>query len=364
MKKLRIAQVGTIWERTPPKLYGGTERVVYELTEELVAMGHSVTLFATADSHTSAKLHPTYPRAAYRDKIPWENFLYPLDHISEVFKLADEFDIIHVHLNRSQDYAALVLAEYVTTPVVFTLHFMLPTIDQKERKDRNMFLMKYSQCSFVSISEAQRTLKLHYEATIHNGLDFTKWIVPKKPGKDLVWIGRFIHDKGPKEAIAVAKKLRMNLILAGKIDLLKKDSRDYFEKEIKPHIDGKQIKYIGEVNDTQKINLLKKAKVLLNPINWNEPFGLTSIEAMAMGVPVIAFDRGPMREIIVNGKTGFVVKNIQQMAKAVALAEVLNRTLISQYAKSHFSASAMAEKYVEVYQSLINKKKWPGHKKV
>jgi glycosyltransferase involved in cell wall biosynthesis len=149
MKKLRIAQVGTIWERTPPKLYGGTERVVYDLTENLVQKGHEVTLFATGDSKTSAKLQSTYPRAAYRDKVPWENFLYSLDHIQNVFRQADKFDVIHVHLNRNTDYTALVLAEYVKTPVVFTLHFLLPTKDQKDRKDRMMFLTKFKDKNFI-----------------------------------------------------------------------------------------------------------------------------------------------------------------------------------------------------------------------
>lgn len=355
MKKLRIAQVGTIWETTPPKLYGGTERVVSQLTEELVRKGHDVTLFATGDSKTSAKLFSTYPRAAYRDGLSWENFLYPLEHIAEVFLHADEFDIIHVHLNRSQDYVALPFAKLVKTPVVFTLHFQLPTPKEKARKDRRDFLTKYRDANFVSISNAQRTMDLKYVETVYNGLDFSKYKPKEKPGKDLVWIGRFCPDKGTKYAIQAAKASKMNLILAGKIDKQKKEYFDYFTKEIEPHIDGKQIKYIGEVNEKQKIALLKKAKAFLNPVMWNEPFGLTSIEAMAMGVPVIAFDKGPMREIIMDGKTGFVVKNIKEMAKAVKGVDGLNRQLISQYAKSHFSAATMAENYLKVYETLITK---------
>jgi glycosyltransferase involved in cell wall biosynthesis len=353
MKKLRIAQVGTIWETTPPKLYGGTERIVHQLTEELHKKGHEVTLFATGDSKTSAKLKSTYPRAAYRDGVPWENILYPLEHIAHVFEHAHEFDIIHVHLNKVQDYAALVLAQYVKTPVVFTIHFLIPTEKQKDRRDRFKFLGKYRSSHFVSISNAQRTMYLNYVDTVYNGLDFTRYEMPEKPGKNLVWIGRFAPTKGPKEAIEVAKLTGRNLIMAGKIDYQDQHFLKYYEEEIKPHIDGRQIQYIGEVNETQKIKLLKRAKALLNPVNWNEPFGLTSIEAMAMGVPVLAFDKGPMREIIMDGKTGFVVKNVKQMAKAIAKVETLNRSLISQYARSHFSAETMANNYIKVYESII-----------
>ncbi|MBX4198292.1 glycosyltransferase, partial [Candidatus Parcubacteria bacterium] len=221
MKKLRIAQVGTIWETLPPKLYGGTERVLHGLTEELAKRKFDVTLFATGDSKTSAKLKSTYPRAAYRDGVPWENFLYPLDHIAHAFYHADQFDIIHVHLNRSQDYAALILADLVKTPTVFTLHFELvhpKHKNWKNWKDRHYFLMKYRDHNFISISDAQRTLDLNFISTVHNGLDFSHFEMPEKPGKDLVWIGRFSHEKGTKEAIQVAKKSGLNLILAGKLD--------------------------------------------------------------------------------------------------------------------------------------------------
>jgi glycosyltransferase involved in cell wall biosynthesis len=202
---------------------------------------------------------------------------------------------------------------------------------------------------------------LNYVATVYNGLDFTKFVPPKKPGNNLVWIGRFCNEKGAKEAIQVAKKTGMNLIMAGKIDALKKDNYEYYEYEIAPHIDNRQIKYIGEVDNKQKIALLRKAKALLNPVNWNEPFGLTTIEAMAMGVPVIAFDRGPMRETIMDGKTGFVVKNVKEMAQAVKRIDELNRPLIGQYARSHFSADAMTENYLKVYEAVM-KKAYRNHK--
>jgi glycosyltransferase involved in cell wall biosynthesis len=358
MKKLRIAQIGTIWETTPPKLYGGTERVLHDLTEELVKKGHDVTLFATGDSKTSAKLSSTYPRAAYRDGIPWENTIYPLDHITRVFERANEFDIIHAHFNVPQDAIAFAMAGLVKTPVVTTIHMSLDKLKSDEKlfiglKD---FLLRYKDRHFVSISNAQRTLDLNFADTVYNGLDFSKYELPKKAGKHLVWIGRFVDDKGPKEAIMAAKKAKLPLILAGKVDYLAEDSRRYFTQHIEPHIDGKMVKYIGEVNDAQKRELLRKAKAFLMPIKWNEPFGLTMIEAMAMGVPVIAFNIGSVPEIVLDGKTGFIVKNVKHMADALKKVDTLNRSLIAQYAKNHFSAETMANGYLKVYESLIRTK--------
>jgi glycosyltransferase involved in cell wall biosynthesis len=300
-------------------------------------------------------LKSTYPRAAWRDGIHWENILYPLDHIAHVFKHAEEFDIIHVHLNRSQDYAALLFADLVKTPTVFTLHFLLPTVKDKSRKDRYEFLLKHRDHDFITISNSQRTLDLTYAATVYNGLNFDHFTMPAKPGKDLVWIGRFCHEKGTREAIEVARKTGLNLLLAGKIDKVKPEYYEYYKKEVEPFIDGKQIKYLGEVNDNQKAKLLVKAKALLVPINWNEPFGLTTIEAQACGVPVIAFNKGSSAEIVVEGKTGFIVENVNEMAKAVSKVDELNRNLIRQYTLSHFSATNMAENYEKVYHEVIKR---------
>ncbi len=358
MKKLKIAQVGSIWETTPPKLYGGTERVVHGLTEELVKRGHKVTLFATGDSKTSATLKSVLPKAAYRQGIPWTNFLYPLHHISEAFERAAEFDIIHMHFNTRADYVALVLAGMIKTPTVFTTHFAYPSESEKdkEKRERVVFLKKYKDRNFISISKAQQTLSfLNYVGKVHNGLDFSKFPFHEKAGDSLIWIGRFCHDKGTKEAIQVAKKTGQKLILAGKIDKQNAAYVKYYKEEVEPHIDGKQIIYVGEANDAQKIKLLKKAKALLMPINWNEPFGLVTIEAMACGVPVIAFDKGPMKEIIMNNKTGFIVKNVNEMAKAVNKVDQLNRKLIRQYTLSHFSAAAMADNYEKVYEEVLRK---------
>lgn len=354
-KKLRIAQIGTIWEKTPPKLYGGTERVVHDLTEQLVDRGHKVTLFATGDSITSAKLDSSTPKALYRTGVPWSNFLYPLYHISRVFERAREFDVIHMHINQRQDYVSLPMAGLVKTPTIFTLHFELPLKSDKSKEDRYKLLSKYRHRHFVSISHAQRTLKfLNYAGTVHNGLDLDHY--QEGAGGDyVVWLGRICHDKGTREAIEAAKKSGTPIILAGRIDLFNPEYVKYYKTKIEPLIDGRRVKYIGEVDDKQKQALFAKAKALLHPINWNEPFGLAVIEAMAVGTPVIAFNRGPVREQIMNGKTGFIVKNVAEMAEAIKKVDSINRDFVREQVFKNFSSAKMAEGYEKIYHQVTKK---------
>ncbi|MBU4338856.1 glycosyltransferase family 4 protein [Patescibacteria group bacterium] len=354
MKKLRIAQIGTIWETTPPPLYGGTERIVYNLTEELVRRGHDVTLFATGDSKTSGKLESVYPRALYRDGIPWTNPLYPLLHITNAFDKADQYDIIHTHLNTRQDYVALAFANWVKTPVVITIHFVMPGENDPAKQDRLLLLKKYKKNNFVTISKAQQTLGfLNYAGVVYNGLDFSEFKFNPNPENYIAWLGRFCHDKGTYEAIQVAKKIGMKLVMGGKIDWANEEYLKYYNEKVKPEIDGKQIVYLGELGDKGKIELFRNAKAVLNPINWNEPFGLVTIEAMACGAPVIAFDNGPAREQIIEGKTGFIVKNVDEMAKAVGKIDKIDRAFCRDHAVKHFSAKAMAEGYEEVYEKVL-----------
>lgn len=355
MKKLRVAQVGTIWETTPPKTYGGTERVTHDLTEELVRQGHKVTLFATADSKTSAKLEHTTRHALYRKGIDWNNFLYPLEHIANAFERAEEFDIIHMHLNSKQDYIALVLAGFVKTPVLFTMHFMLPEKKDKQRLDRYNLLLRYKSRNFVTLSRAQQTLPfLNYTGVVYNGLKFPETLPAKHSGKYLLWLGRTCYEKGTLEAIKAAKLSGLPLILAGKIDKFNAAFSRYYEKKIKKHIDGKHIKYIGEVSDKQKISLFKNAITLLQPLMWNEPFGLTTIEAFGAGVPVIAFDKGPIREIMKAGVTGFVVNSVKEMVQAIKKLPGLDPQKIRRHALDNFSSEKMARDYLNIYNKLTN----------
>jgi glycosyltransferase involved in cell wall biosynthesis len=356
MKKLRIAQISTIWEKTPPPLYGGTERVASFLTEELVRRGHDVTLFATGDSKTSAKLSSVYPRALYRDGIPWTNGLYPLLHITNALDRQEEFDVIHMHFNTRQDYVALALAEYVKKPMIFTIHFVLPEKGDKSKEDRLLLLSKYRDRNFVSISKAQKTLKyLNFAGTAYNGVDFSEFkFFPEHKGY-LAWLGRVCNDKGTWEAIQVAKKTGHKIILGGKIDLFNEEYKDYYEKRIKPEIDGRNVIYIGELNTKQKVNLMGNAKAVLVPINWNEPFGLVTVESMACGTPVIAFDMGPIREQIINNKTGMVVKSLKEMISAVSKIDKIDRRKCRDHALSKFSVSSMADSYESIYQKLLRK---------
>ncbi len=355
-KKLRIAQIGSVWETTPPPLYGGTERIVSVLTEELVRRGHDVTLFATGDSKTSAKLEAVCPRALYRDSIPWTNALYPLLHITNALDRANQFDIIHMHFNTRQDYVALALADCIKTPIIFTMHFVLPKEGEKGKEDRFLLLKKYKNRNFTVISHAQKTLDfLNYVGMVHNGLDFSEFKFNAKPENYLTWLGGFRHNKGTAEAIAVAKKVGMKLIIGGKLDWANEEYVKYYKEKIEPEIDGKQVICLGELNDREKIKLLRSAKALLHPLNWNEPFGLVAIEALACGTPVIAFDNGPVKEQIIEGKTGFIVKNINEMAEAVGKIDKLDRKKCYESANEKFSAKTMAQGYEDVYARIIEK---------
>ena len=351
MKPYRIAQVGSIWERTPPPLYGGTERIVSTLTEGLVKSGHKVTLFATGDSVTQAHLSSVYPSPLFRDGIPWTDLMYPLLHLSQVFDRAHEFDIIHVHLNKSSDYISLPLARKVQSNVVFTMHFPYP-LSQK-RQGRHLVLQKYSDLNYISISDSQRKggENLNWLKTIYNGINMKPYTFHKQPGSYLVWLGKFNPDKGVKEAIDVSKRSGMKLLLAGKIDSLEKEDYQYYQEVVKPQIDGKSVEYIGEVGDYEKNDLLGNAYAFLNPIKWNEPFGLVMIEAMATGTPVISFSEGAAPEIITKN-TGFLVKDIEEMASRVDEVHTIDREKCRKHIEKRFSSDVMVKNYEHIYTQL------------
>lgn len=352
-KKLRIAQISAIWERTPPPKYGGTERVVSYLTERLVQEGHDVTLFACGTSQTSAHLIATYPRPLYRDNIPWTNITYPLLHITEVFDHAQEFDIIHMHLNVSSDYISMPLAKPIQHKVIFTMHFPYPAT--QARRDRHLVLQKYKHLNFVSISNAQRSggENLNWVATVYNGIDVSLYQFHPRPKDYFVWVGKFVPQKGVKEAIEAARMAHVKLILAGTIDTLNRVGKKYYEEEIAPLIDGKQIEYVGEVSDAQKNDYFGNAIATLNPIQWNEPFGLVMTESMACGTPVIAFANGAAPEIITDGQTGFLVTTTKEMVKRMKDVEKLDRQACRTRVEQSFSSETMTRKYVEVYRQAL-----------
>lgn len=353
---LRIAQIGSIWETTPPTGYGGTERVQSALTEGLVKRGHAVTLFAAGTSKTSAKLVSVYPHPLYRDNIPWTNLMYPLLHISEAFDREQEFDLIHMHLNKSSDYLSLPLAQKIPHKVLFTLHFPYPL--SQGRLDRHAVLYKYRNLQFVSISQAARYQGegLNWIATVYNGIDLTKLrYTPRPLGNHFVWLGKFNPDKGAHLAIEACHKAKKKLVLAGKVDKLEKEDYLYFKKKVEPYIDNDQITYVGEVGGKKKSDILGGATGFLNPIRWNEPFGLVMAESMACGTPVISFKRGAAPELIKDGKTGFLVTSLEGMVEAMGKVHTLSRPSCRSHVETHFSSHQMVNSYERVYRSLLSR---------
>lgn len=349
---LRIAQISSIWENTPPEKYGGTERVVHYLTEGLVKKGYDVTLFATGASKTSAKLRSVYPNALFRDGIAWTNVMYPLLHITEVFDHQDEFDIIHMHLNKSSDYIALPLAKPIKNKVVFTLHFPYPT--SQDRQDRHRVLQKYKELNYISISNSQRKggENLNWVGTVYNGVDTHLYTFNPTPKDYFLWLGKFNPDKGVKEAVLAAKQAGVKLVVAGAIDNLEGEDFRYYNEEIKPLIDNKQIVFVGELNDETKNKLYGEALGFLEPIKWNEPFGLVMAEAMATGTPVIAFKNGAAPEIIVDGISGFLVDNQEQMVEKIKQVSSIDRNKCRERVTELFSTEKMVAEYSKIYDKL------------
>lgn len=353
MGGMKVGIVGTIWENTPPSHYGGTEEVVANLCNGLVDTGHDVTLFGPATTTTSAHLSPTVSAPLRQKNIPWENIGYPIYHMTQAFERAEEFDILHVHLNKMQDYFMLPLAYNSPTPVVFTLHFKIPT--PSYHADRYAVLEKYRQLPFTSISQSQHTNSdLNVVQTVYNSINLNEYPFSANTDDYFLWINKILPYKGTKEAILAAKKAGVKLILAGPVEEGVAAYKEYFEKEVKPLIDGTQITYVGPITQPEKAKLYGRAKALLNPILWEEPFGLVMAESQACGTPVIAFNNGSAPEVIENGKTGFLVDTVDDMADNIQKIDILNRQDCRQFAQDHFSIDQMTKGYEEAYQTVIS----------
>jgi glycosyltransferase involved in cell wall biosynthesis len=342
---MRIAQVAPLWERVPPPAYGGTELVVSLLTEELVRRGHQVTLFASGDSQTSATLVPGCEYALRPSgALPHDDAVYEQMQLSNVFQQASEFDIIHCHL----DYLALPYASLSKTPVVHTLHGVFTPLSQK-------IFQQHHQQNFISISNSQRRpeLGLNYIATVYNAIAIEQFAF--YPNSDqppyLAFLGRMSVEKGPHLAIEIAKRTGWHLKIAGKIDF---ENKEFFEREVAPHIDGKQIEFLGEANHQVKNELLGGATATLFPITWREPFGLVMVESMACGTPVIAMSLGSAPEVIADGKTGFICETLDDCVSAVAKAAELDRTACRDHVATHFGVQRMVDDYEAVYQKVLS----------
>ncbi|MGH8002928.1 MAG: glycosyltransferase family 4 protein [Brasilonema sp.] len=338
---MKIAQIAPLWERVPPSTYGGIELVVSCLTDELVRRGHDVTLFASGDSQTLARLEAVHPCALRLDPNIKEGIMYEMLEASQVYQQAEEFDIIHSHVG----IWTLQLASIASTPTVHTLHGAFTN-------DSSKVYTLYQTQPYISISDAQRQTDLNYVSTVYNGIkieDYPFVAQPKEPPY-LVFLGRFSPEKGPQHAIAIAKQAGWHLKMAGKVDVV---DTEFFEKEIAPFIDGEQIEFLGEVDHAAKVELLGNASMTLFPITWREPFGLVMIESMATGTPVIAINMGSVPEVIAHGKTGFVCQSYEQMAQMIPAALELNRQTCREYVENRFTVSQMVDSYEAVYEQIL-----------
>ncbi len=341
---MHIAQIAPLTEAVPPKLYGGTERVVSWLTEELIALGHEVTLFASGDSQTSAKLEGMWPRALRLDGAVRDPNALHMMMLEAVYRRAADFDVLHFHL----DYYPFSLFSRQPTPFVTTLHGRLDLPEHQPVFDT------FCNVPVVSISNAQRRplLQAHWVRTVLHGLP-EKLLMPKPVKPDyFAFLGRIAPEKGIDRAIRIAQHCGVKLKVAAKVD---RADQDYYDEQIKPMIQSGNVEFIGEINDKDKSEFLSGAIVLLVPIDWPEPFGLVMIEAMACGTPVIAFNRGSVPEVIDEGVTGFIVEDINGAIGAVDRLSHLSRENIRRHFEQRFTARRMAQDYLGVYRSLAEK---------
>lgn len=348
---MRIAQLAPPFESVPPATYGGTERVVSTLTEELVRRGHDVTLFASGDSRTSARLVPIVPEPLWHIDPPSNDFA---PHKAAIYRTIleeiEDFDIVHSHL----DYHGFPLAEAPSRPVITTLHgrLDLPSLHPIYRA--------FEQLPLVSISEAQRRplARANWIGTVHHGIDLDSFTFEPRPGRYLAFLGRISPEKGLDVAIRVARRTGMPLVIAARPPLpfahdpeVRRD-RDYYENVIRPMLRDSGAELIGEVGGADKARFLRNAAALLFPIRWPEPFGLVMPEAFACGTPVLALRDGSVPEIVRHGVTGFIGSTEDDLVRAVSALGDINRADCRQEAQTRFSPSAMAQRYEAVYEQL------------
>jgi glycosyltransferase involved in cell wall biosynthesis len=339
---MRIAQVAPLIESVPPKHYGGTERIVSYLTEELVRAGHEVTLFASGDSVTKARLIAPFQRSVRKNdrcKDPMARELVLKDH---VVKDAHEFDVIHFHTG----YLHFPVSRFLPVPHVTTLHGRLDIPDLVAVYDR------FRDVPVISISNAQRSPIpwANWQATIYHGLPEDLFRFYPDRGDYLAFLGRISPEKGADRAIEIAKRVDMPLKIAAKVD---RADRRYFKRVVEPLLNDPHVEWVGEINDKQKNDFLGNAYALLFPIDWPEPFGLVMIEAMACGTPVIAFESGSVPEVMENGVTGFVVRELDQAVEATRRVHDLSRARCRDVFEKRFTATRMADDYVDVYERMV-----------
>ena len=342
---MRIAQVAPLYESVPPKNYGGTERIVSYLTEELVRQGHDVTLFASGDSVTKARLVAVSRRSLRMNKHCTDQMAHHVLMLEQVSQHAHEFDVVHFHI----DYLHFPLSRRASIPHVTTLHGRL------DLPDLVPLYEQFRDMPILSISNAQREPLpwANWQGTVYHGLPEDLFRFRPKPENYLAFLGRISPEKRVDRAIEIAKRTGIPLKVAAKVDPVDKD---YFEREIEPLLrDSAVAECVGEISDEEKDEFLGNAYVLLFPIDWPEPFGLVMIEAMACGTPVIAYEGGAVSEVIEEGRTGFIVKGLQDATEAVRRVPELGRAYCREVFEKRFTAARMASNYLQVYEHVIRR---------
>ncbi len=341
---MRIAQVSPLYESVPPHFYGGTERVISNLTEELVRQGHQVTLYASADSVTSAELVPCSPRSLRLDKECFDPLPHHLVQIERVFRDRARFDLIHWHI----DYLHFPLSSRYTVPHVTTLHGRL------DIPDLGPLYREFPNVPVVSISNAQRKPlpHLNWLGTVYHGLPPDLFTFQSTPGKYLAFLGRISPEKRVDRAIRIAQRVDMPLKIAAKVAV---PDRTYFQEIVEPLLRDPRIEYIGEIGEEEKGDFLGNAYALLFPIDWPEPFGLVMIEAMACGTPIIAFPKGSVPEIMAENETGFICGSEDEAVDALTRIASFPRSRCRAAFEARFTAARMAEEYLAIYEALVSR---------
>jgi glycosyltransferase involved in cell wall biosynthesis len=367
---MKILQIAPPWIATPPSGYGGTELVIYNLCKGFFELGHDITLFATKNSSSPGELDYVFNKGLVEMDIDWAASLPPVVHYHQAFRNTDEYDVVHAHLSSGTDLIILPFLSDLAQKgkvALMTIHGHWPY-------DRNTYMDPYfkklyaKDIAAISISRAmQKLLPKEFRdiGYIHNSLDLNTLSFRARPGAHtndtsmrpgsndrgyLTWLGKILPDKGTHEAILAAKEAGERLVFGGIVEKYDKRSVEYFHTKVQPLIDDDQIVYVGPVDVKSKNKLLGGAKAFLNPIAWEEPFGMVMVEAMACGTPVISYNRGAAPEIIRHGKNGFLVKSRKEMVKAIAVIDTINRKDCRAYVEEKFSPIAAARKHIEIYQ--------------
>lgn len=342
---MKIAQIAPLYESVPPKMYGGTERVVSYLTEELVALGHEVTLFASGDSVTNAKL-VSHGESALRLSDVQDPLAHHIAQLQDVLECSRDFDVLHFHT----DYLHFPFSDLLDQPHLTTLHGRL------DIPDLVYVYHKFPRQPLVSISNSQRKgmpVRVNWEGTVYHGLPKDLYHLGTGKGDYVAFIGRISPEKRPDRAIEIARRAGVKIKIAAKID---KADESYYQTHIKKLFDLPHVEFLGEIGEDKKGEFLGNAKALMFPIDWPEPFGMVMIEAMACGTPVLAYNNGSVPEVIDKGESGFIVEHMDEAVEALQNIDLIDRGRVRQIFEQRFSANVMARNYVELYEKLTRKK--------